>query len=236
MLALFWSCKLNVEGGFIVTAPTFLDFLIKIVRFGYREMPPKKKGKGKKKGKKKKDDAELSIEDKYKKTLHEIEALKDHLANRKDLTRRSQVHSEEWKNRMQSAEEALLQHKSDQRDVTTDMTRQYKTMQTEMAMRIHQLEAELGKVNVQLERTQIELKETKLEKEKITEEKDQKISELETKIEGMELAYEGVLHDALDSMVAKLDVAKSRWKNEATLIHAENKRRLIEFGLNPLDI
>ncbi|XP_033096753.1 coiled-coil domain-containing protein 153-like [Anneissia japonica] len=199
-------------------------------------MPPKQKGKGKKKGKKKKDDAELTIEDKYKKTIHEIEALKDHLANRKELARRSQVHSEEWKGRMHSAEEALVQQKVDQRDVTSDMTRQYKTMQTEMSMRIHQLEAELGKVKVQLERTQVELKETKAEKEKITEEKNQKISELETKIDGMELAYEGVLHDALDNMVAKLDLAKNRWKNEATVIHAENKQRLLEFGLNPIDL
>lgn len=42
-------------------------------------MPPKKKGKGKKK---KKDDAELQLEEKYQKTMDEIEALKDHLAKR----------------------------------------------------------------------------------------------------------------------------------------------------------
>lgn len=40
-------------------------------------MPPKKKGK-----KKKKDDAELELDEKYKKTVNEIEALKDHLAKR----------------------------------------------------------------------------------------------------------------------------------------------------------
>lgn len=39
-------------------------------------MPPKKKGK------KKKDDAELILEENYKKTMDEIEALKDHLAKR----------------------------------------------------------------------------------------------------------------------------------------------------------
>ena len=41
------------------------------------DMPPKKK-KGKKKGKKGKKD-EAKEEDKYKKTLREIEILKDHL-------------------------------------------------------------------------------------------------------------------------------------------------------------
>ena len=32
----------------------------------------------------------------------------------------------------------------------TDMTRQYKTMQTEMGLRIHQLETELGRTRTQL--------------------------------------------------------------------------------------
>lgn len=40
-------------------------------------MPPKKKGK-----KKKKDDAELKLEEKYQKTMNEIEALKDQLTKR----------------------------------------------------------------------------------------------------------------------------------------------------------
>jgi len=43
-------------------------------------MPPKKKGK-----KKKKDDAELALDENYKRTLDEIEALKDHLAKRYDI-------------------------------------------------------------------------------------------------------------------------------------------------------
>ena len=51
-------------------------------------MPPKKKkGKGKGKEKKKDDPMAMELDDKYKKTVHEIEALKDQLAVRKELAR-----------------------------------------------------------------------------------------------------------------------------------------------------
>ncbi|XP_077985505.1 dynein regulatory complex protein 12-like [Glandiceps talaboti] len=202
-------------------------------------MPPKKKGKGKgkKKGKKKKkDDVELTIEDKYKQTIHQIDALKDHLAYRKELARRSQAASDEWKIRMNTAKDDLEQHHIDQRDVTSDMTRQYKTMQTEMGLRIHTLEGELQRVNLKLANTELDLKNTTEEKERITKEKNEKIEELQLKIDSMERSYEGVLHDALDNMMAKVDAARDRWQDQATNIHEHNKKLLLEFGLNPLDI
>lgn len=201
-------------------------------------MPPKKKGKGKgKKGKKKKkNDAELTIEDKYKKTLNEIEALKDHLSLRKQLARRSDSHSEEWKMKMTVAQENLEQQKVDQRDVTSDMTRQYKTMQTEMGVRVHHLEADLSKTKAQLAKTEQDLKSTREEKEQMTKEKDEMIAELQDKIRNMEFSYENMLHEALDNLVLKLDTAKKRWETEATHIHTVEKEKLLEFGLNPLDI
>jgi hypothetical protein len=54
----------------------------------FNKMPPKKKkGKGKGKEKKKDDPMAMELDDKYKKTVHEIEALKDQLAVRKELAR-----------------------------------------------------------------------------------------------------------------------------------------------------
>ena len=44
------------------------------------------------------------------------------------------------------------------------------------------------------------------------------------------------LQEALDNLVAKLDAAKNRWTAEATHIHGVQKEKLLEFGLNPLDI
>ncbi|KAJ8035449.1 hypothetical protein HOLleu_22677 [Holothuria leucospilota] len=251
-------------------------------------MPPKKKGKGKKGKKKgkKKNDAELTIDDKYKKTLHEIEALKDHLASRKEIARRAQAHSEEWKKKMEAAHEDLVSQKDDQKSITTDMTRQYKHMQTEMNAEVHRLAAELDKTKTKLgimadsmvsvgimansmvslgimadsvvslgvmtdsvvfvcvmadlmvsqAQTEKQLQETTAEKEKITKEKDDLIAELQDKIKNMEFSYESMMQEALDNMVIKLDLAQKRWQEQATNIHFEHKQKLMEFGLNPLDI
>ncbi|PIK59587.1 putative coiled-coil domain-containing protein [Apostichopus japonicus] len=181
-------------------------------------------------------DAELTIDDKYKKTLHEIEALKDHLASRKEIARRAQSHSDEWKRKMEVAHDQLTNHKDDQRAVTTDMTRQYKHMQTEMNSEIHHLTAALDKTKLKLEQTERQLDETTREKERVTTEKDQLINELQDKIKNMEFSYESMMQEALDNMVIKLDTAQKRWQEQATNIHFENKQKLMEFGLNPLDI
>ncbi|XP_030833678.1 coiled-coil domain-containing protein 153 [Strongylocentrotus purpuratus] len=201
-------------------------------------MPPKKKGKGKKGKKKgkKKNDGELTVEDKYKKTLLEIDALKDHLDNRRDISRRSQAQSEEWKTRMKAAEGDVEQQKSDQKDVMADMTRQYKTKQTEMDAHVRRLEVELQKVTSALTKTSENLKATTAEKEKITKEKNETIGELEEKIKTMEYSYENMLEEAMDNMVDKLNNAKIQWLDESRTIHMQHKQKLLEFGLNPLDI
>ncbi|XP_046554168.1 coiled-coil domain-containing protein 153-like [Haliotis rubra] len=201
-------------------------------------MPPKKKkgkGKGKKKGKKK-DDAQLELEDKYKRTMDEIEALKDHLAVRKQLTRRANVVSEGWQQRMSEAENDLASHKEDQLAINADMTRQYKTMQTEMGITIHQLETELERTHQTLKKTEVELKKTKEEQEMMRREKDSEINDLKMKISSMEKAYENILREALESLEAKIDMAKTMWEEKSTHIQAKNKQVLLEFGLNPLDI
>ncbi|KAI8776611.1 coiled-coil domain-containing protein 153-like [Biomphalaria glabrata] len=199
-------------------------------------MPPKKKkGKGKKKASKK-DDAKLELEDSYKRTLDEIAALKDHLAVRRDLTRRAQSASLDITKRMEETERLLKEHKEDQKDINADMTRQYKTMQTEMGLRIHQLETELGRTRTQLSATEAELKKSYEDRKKMIDEKDNIIKDLKLKIDSMEKAYDNVLREALDNLIIKLDAAKLLWDQHSSLIQSKNKQTLLEFGLNPQDI
>lgn len=202
-------------------------------------MPPKKAGKksGKAKGKKKKpDDTELTLEDKYKKTLDEIDALKDQLANRKELMRRAQCGSDDFKQKMKVMEGDIEEHKDDQRAISADMTRQYKTMQTEMRLHVHTLETQLTQTRQVLSKTETELKSTQEEKERISQEKDLMIQDLQKKIGGMERAYETILHDALNSLIERIDLAKHKWEEKSTVVQSRNKQILLEFGLNPLDI
>lgn len=201
-------------------------------------MPPKKKkgkGKGKKKGKKK-DDTQLELEDKFKKTMDEIEALKDHLAIRRELTRRSKSASAEMARKKEEAEKELEEHKEDQKAINADMTRQYKTMQTEMGLRIHQLETELGRTRSQLSSTEAELRKSYEDRKKMIEQRDSEIMDLRLKIDSMEKAYENVLREALDNLMKKLDDAKELWEGRSSIIQGKNKQTLLDFGLNPLDI
>ncbi|KAL8600297.1 hypothetical protein ACOMHN_060915 [Nucella lapillus] len=203
-------------------------------------MPPKKKGKGKGKGKGKKkgkkDDAALELEDKYKRTMDEIEALKDHLAMRKELTRRAQSVGSQVHDRMAKAEQLLQEHVDDQKAINADMTRQYKTMQTEMGLKIHQLETELGKTRAHLDQTKEELKNTQHERDRLVKERDDEIGALKVKVSAMEKSYEGVLREALDTLQQKMVEAKSRWEDHSTGVHGKAKQVLLELGLNPLHI
>ncbi|MGH0162535.1 UNVERIFIED_CONTAM: hypothetical protein FKN15_068663 [Acipenser sinensis] len=44
------------------------------------------------------------------------------------------------------------------------------------------------------------------------------------------------LQDTLDSLLSRLAESKLRWVDESTALHFNNKERLADFGLNPLDI
>ncbi|CAL1530063.1 unnamed protein product [Lymnaea stagnalis] len=199
-------------------------------------MPPKKKkGKGKKKGKKK-DDAQLELEDSYKRTMDEIAALKDHLAIRREFTRRAKSASADISKKMEETEKILELQKEDQKSINADMTRQYKTMQTEMGLRIHQLETELGRTRSQLSATEAELKKSYEDRKKMVDERDTIIKDLKLKIDSMEKAYENVLREALENLISKLDLARQKWEEHSSQIQSKNKQTLLEFGLNPLDI
>ncbi|CAF4400500.1 unnamed protein product, partial [Rotaria magnacalcarata] len=63
-------------------------------------MPPKKKGKGKKK--KGGDDNEMEV--KFKQSQHEVDALKDQMAYRRELSRRSLVTADNYREQMQTAQ------------------------------------------------------------------------------------------------------------------------------------
>lgn len=45
-----------------------------------------------------------------------------------------------------------------------------------------------------------------------------------------------VLQETLDSLISKIDSAKDKWEEKATLVQVNNKHVLMEFGLNPLEL
>ncbi|KAK3106974.1 hypothetical protein FSP39_004279 [Pinctada imbricata] len=122
-------------------------------------------------------DATLELDDRYKKTMMEIEALKDNLAIRKELSQRNQLTSDTMKAQMADTASELEKHKQDQRDINAAMTQQYNKMQTDKSYKIHYLERELMQTQKQLRETEKKLKETEDEKERIIKEKDEEIAD-----------------------------------------------------------
>ena len=45
-----------------------------------------------------------------------------------------------------------------------------------------------------------------------------------------------LLQEALDNLIQKIDMAKEKWEEKATLVQVNNKHLLMEFGLNPLEL
>lgn len=137
---------------------------------------------------------------------------------------------------MKEAEELLTRQQLDQQSVSSDMTRQYKTMQTEMNLRIHQLESERDRLQIELEKTQLLLKSTVKTKDKEIADRDQKIKDLEQKIKELSHDFDVLMQDSFNSLLLKFEDARKSWEDKSTLIQARNKQVLMEFHLNPLDI
>ncbi|XP_030077888.1 dynein regulatory complex protein 12 [Microcaecilia unicolor] len=199
-------------------------------------MPPKKKDKGKKKGKQQKNGAEHDMEEKFRKTVLEVAVLRDHLALRRDFARQAQAKGAELKERLLLLEQKLQQERHDKEDIYAEMIRKYKELQQESEVRTQDLEAEVKKLQEELGRCHQEIQQLQKENQQIVLEKNQAIAELQRMTERMEAEYEKILHVTLDNLLSKLNTAKLGWTAQAISIHSDYKQRLLECGLNPLDI
>uniref|UniRef100_A0A8C3H9K4 Dynein regulatory complex protein 12 n=1 Tax=Chrysemys picta bellii TaxID=8478 RepID=A0A8C3H9K4_CHRPI len=126
--------------------------------------------------------------------------------------------------------------RDDKKDIYEEMIRQYQELQRQTETRIQQLETETKQLQEQLATCREDIQQAQVEREQVLGEKDRTIAELQGKINAMETEYEKILHGSLDRVLSKLAAAQGCWKKEATTLHMEQKERLREFGLNPLEI
>jgi len=196
-------------------------------------MPPKRKSK---KGKKnKKVDVNLE-EDKFKRTQKEIVLVKDKLAVQMNISRRATSAASTARQGLIAKEDELLQMKQHEKDISAELTRQYKTMHTDLSIQNTQLEAQVSYLNQQLSHTNNELENYKIKFDSMLEEKNNKILQLQTKIDGMEGCYERVLTEALDSLVEKICKSSLKWDGISYEFQKNSKETLASFGLNHHDI
>uniref|UniRef100_A0A3Q4H1T0 Dynein regulatory complex protein 12 n=1 Tax=Neolamprologus brichardi TaxID=32507 RepID=A0A3Q4H1T0_NEOBR len=121
-------------------------------------------------------------------------------------------------------------------NVILDLSRQYKTMQTELTNKVKKLEQEVSQLKEDLVLSQEELSKEKSERKQGEKEKDAIIADLRQKLDNMESDYEKILHETLDSLSSQLSATRQGWKDESATLHQKYKELLSEFGLNALDL
>ncbi|KAL7399965.1 hypothetical protein ABVT39_004451 [Epinephelus coioides] len=193
-------------------------------------MPPKKKTK--KTTKKKPENSENDLEAKYRRSILDVAILQDHIAFQCESVKKVQSDRADLRRRVRDTEQKLQCERQDHRDVNSDLSRQYKTMQTELGSKVKRLEEEVGQLKEELVLCQDELRKEKREREQVEREKDTTIADLQHKLDNMERDYEKILHETLDSLTSQLSVARQRWEDKSTTLHQNYKELLSEFGLN----
>jgi hypothetical protein len=195
-------------------------------------MPPKKKGKGKKK--KGGDDGEMEV--KFKQSQHEVDALKDQMAYRRELSRRSLAVADDYREQIKEAQKSVDELQKDMKDVSSGLTQQYKTMQMELGFKITQLEMELGTTKTRLNITDQELSQQRLQYEKMQRDKDAHIKMLDGKISNLETSFENLIDIGFNNILTRLNEEKQKWDLKMDGIFDENKRSLRNLNLIHLEV
>ncbi|XP_068441531.1 dynein regulatory complex protein 12 [Clinocottus analis] len=193
-------------------------------------MPPKRKAK--KTTKKNPEKRENDLEAKYRRSVLDVAILKDHIALQYESVKKIQSSRIDLRRHIRHTEQKLQHERQDHRDVNSDLSRQYKTMQTELTNKVKRMEKEVSQMSEELVLCQKELSKEKREREQLEWEKDATIADLKHKLENMETDYEKILHENLDSLTSQLAVAQQEWEDKSTTIHQNYKELLSECGLN----
>ncbi|KAJ3047998.1 hypothetical protein HK097_010972 [Rhizophlyctis rosea] len=206
-------------------------------------MPPKKKpgsagsGKKKKAATKELTQDQLDATEKLVQAQAEIDTLLRELELRNDLNARLKLHIAEQKARILALEEQLDHRSQDRLELTSDMSRQYKTMQSEMLSRINMLEGQVTELKVKLARTETTMQKAAEDHTRVISEKDLIIEDQNVRMTYMSNEFESMLNETLAKMSKKLETVSLKWK-ESDNVHLSdvNQRRLADFHLTRLTL
>nr|XP_020455768.1 coiled-coil domain-containing protein 153-like isoform X1 [Monopterus albus] len=152
-------------------------------------MAPKKKT-----AKKNPEKSENDLDATYKRSILDIAVLQDHIALQCESIIKVQSDKNDLRRRMRDMEQKLQQERQDHRDINSDLSRQYKTMQTELTNKVKRLEEDVSQLKEELAMCQEELRKGKRDRDQMEQEKDATIADLQHKLDNMEIDYERVLH------------------------------------------
>ncbi|KAJ3212088.1 hypothetical protein HDU82_003855 [Entophlyctis luteolus] len=183
----------------------------------------------------KKDAAASEAADKLQKTTLELDILLRALEHTNTTAERLKSANGEQRNEIARLVSELDEKRADRIDVTADMARQYKCMQSEMMSKINALEAQVEDLKVKLAITQNASQEAAKEYLQIIATKDEVIEEQNVKMSYMSAEFESMLNETLAKMSRKLEIVSARWKeNDNMQLSDGNSRKLADFHLHRL--
>ncbi|ORY37959.1 hypothetical protein BCR33DRAFT_854415 [Rhizoclosmatium globosum] len=197
-------------------------------------MPPKKGKKEKKeKAPKGAPPGDLDSQEKLNKTSLEIDTLLKELEHETLLNDRLKSASQIQRSRIENLTVELENKQVDRLEITSDMSRQYKSMQSEMTAKINSLEAQVADLKAKLAQSQASSQESTKEYLRIIAIKDEVIEEQNVKMSYMSAEFESMLNETLQKMSRKLDIVSNRWKEQDNMQLSDgNTRKLADFQLN----
>ncbi|XP_016887414.1 dynein regulatory complex protein 12 [Cynoglossus semilaevis] len=199
-------------------------------------MAPKKKTKKSTKKIQEQKVVDNDLEAKYRRSVLDVAILQDHIALQSQSIQMVQSDRTDLRSHMRELEQKLEKEREDHRDVFSEQSRRYKTMETELTGKVRSLELEVTQLNEELARCQEDLRREKDERQQMRQEKDTTLAELRHKLYNMETDYEKVLHDTLDSLTSQLSVARQGWEDKSTTLHHSYKGLLSNPVPNAPDI
>lgn len=161
-------------------------------------MPPKKGGKSKDGPAKFADKENLQRAETEVLSLQRILELRTYEALEARRTERV------WRERNEAYGQAMEQQREDTLDITSDLVRQYRTMQEKLGKRVEKLEAENQSLKRQLEEKDKTIQRLEGEHEAIRKRAESEILSYQKEMEDMQVQFANMLRDTLDKMHEKL--------------------------------
>eukprot|EP01059_Diplonema_ambulator_P020691 TRINITY_DN3455_c0_g1_i2.p1 TRINITY_DN3455_c0_g1~~TRINITY_DN3455_c0_g1_i2.p1 ORF type:complete len:223 (+),score=96.96 TRINITY_DN3455_c0_g1_i2:19-687(+) len=177
-------------------------------------MPPKKDPKKKPKGAKNQvlepgedirmDPLELKELQIARATLKK-ECLEEEYIIRRDKRVAAHQEEQELRERKEQLEADFKAQQEERYDIISDFTRQNKSMQDELIIRINDLESTICDLKDQLELSKIALDEIKNDKDQQIKQKEKEINEQAEKMEDMSQEFHAMLQETLEKMNERID-------------------------------
>ncbi|KAI8911561.1 hypothetical protein EDD86DRAFT_188568, partial [Gorgonomyces haynaldii] len=175
---------------------------------------------------------ELVLQDKLNKAQMEVDALKRELELKNEMLARTRNNMSLQKDRITELEQLIELQTKDRLDLTSDMSRQYKTMQAELIAKVNILQRENLDLKTRLTHLQTQHVDEIQQLEEMQSQKETIIEEQNLKMAYMTSEFEGMLSETLSKMTKKIELVTQRWKEtDQVVISDSNMRRLEDFNL-----